>query len=72
MRVTYEISGPLTAFHASEAGGLIICISGAGIFDGIDPAELQRDGRIGAVADVSITLDVPVPDPDRPAPEAAS
>jgi hypothetical protein len=48
-KVRVRFQGQMTAFHASKAGGVVICIS-AEALDGLDLDELQRVQMNGVVS----------------------
>jgi hypothetical protein len=54
--VRVSVSGRLTAFHASEAGGLVICVD-ASALDGLDLDEINRMAP-GVMADVTIEAEI--------------
>lgn len=56
-KIGFTLSGRLTAFHASQAGGVVICIEAASL-DGKDLDEINRLG-VGTVATVSVEYDGP-------------
>lgn len=59
-KIGFKVTGRLTAFHASEAGGLVICIA-AEALGSLKLDELQAI-PIGAEATVSVDVEIPEDD----------
>ena len=57
-KVRFVISGRLTAFHHSEAGGLVICMRPDRL-GGISPEDLQT---IPATAEASLSVEIEIPE----------
>jgi hypothetical protein len=58
-KVTYEFSGDLSSFHASPAGGLVVCLSGGDLFAENDHEQVMATVPVGAKATVTVEVELP-------------
>lgn len=62
--VRFELTGRLTAFHVSEAAGVVVCMQAD--LSGLDQAEIAQIGP-NMEASISVSVEIPGTDPEAEA-----